>query len=263
MKKNAKRFLTLLCLAAMILSLAACGSAQKPQEEEKKEPIHAQQSGDQKQDQKPEKDQKPVEELKEENKEPEELPAPVPLDDALFIGDSRTVGLMEYTNVGADFFATVGMSVYNIHDDAVAVPNVGRVTLEELLANKSYGKIYIMLGINEVGYNQERTIGEYADLVHQVRAAQPDAKIYLQANLHVSQESSDASEYVTNERLDSLNHKIEKLAAQEGAGYLDVNSVFDDESGALDVEATSDGIHPYAKYYVQWCEWIARQSAVK
>ena len=71
--------------------------------------------------------------------------------DALFIGDSRTVGLMEYAGIdGADYFCAVGMSVYNIHEKPVSVPNVGKVTLTELLNSKKYGKIYIMIGINEV-----------------------------------------------------------------------------------------------------------------
>ena len=40
----------------------------------------------------------------------------ISMDDALFIGDSRTVGLMEYAGIDdADYFCTVGMSVYNIH----------------------------------------------------------------------------------------------------------------------------------------------------
>ena len=83
----------------------------------------------------------------------------ISMDDALFIGDSRTVGLMEYAGIdGADYFCTVGMSVYNIHKKPVSVPNVGKVTLTELLNSKKYGKIYIMLGINEVGYKFSNTI---------------------------------------------------------------------------------------------------------
>ena len=90
----------------------------------------------------------------------------ISMDDALFIGDSRTVGLMEYAGIdGADYFCTVGMSVYNIHKKPVSVPNVGKVTLTELLNSKKYGKIYIMLGINEVGYKFSNTIEKYRELI--------------------------------------------------------------------------------------------------
>lgn len=256
MNKITIRFTAVICLLALLFSLTACGKNDDTKDEGK-DPVQEevtdqnagtpQESGDK---QEPEK--KPVESID-----------PVSLDDALFIGDSRTVGMMEYASSKADYFATVGMSVYNIHDDPVSVPDVGKVTLEELLNNKTYGKIYVMLGINEVGYNMETTIDEYSDLLHELKAAQPDAAIFLQGNLHVSKKNSDESEYVTNERLDSLNHKIAKLAEKEGVYYLDVNAQFDDANGALDMEYTSDGVHPYAKYYIQWSEWIAQQSAVQ
>lgn len=82
-------------------------------------------------------------------------------DNALFIGDSRTVGLCEYGTLdNADYFASTGMSIYKLWDETLSVENVGRVTLEELLNVKQYGKIYMMLGINELGYKVEKTIEE-------------------------------------------------------------------------------------------------------
>ena len=56
----------------------------------------------------------------------------ISMDDALFIGDSRTVGLMEYAGIDdADYFCTVGMSIYSTHNKSVSVANVGMVTLAE------------------------------------------------------------------------------------------------------------------------------------
>ena len=50
--------------------------------------------------------------------------------DVLFIGDSRTVGLMEYAGLDtANFFATSGMSSFKVLSEEVSVPNVGKVTL--------------------------------------------------------------------------------------------------------------------------------------
>ena len=65
--------------------------------------------------------------------------------DALFIGDSRTVGMMEYAGLTeANYFCSIGMDVFNIKKNRVSVPSVGKVTLEELLSNKKYGKIYMI-----------------------------------------------------------------------------------------------------------------------
>ena len=70
-------------------------------------------------------------------KESETKAVKASMGDALFIGDSRTVGLMEYAGMDdADFFCNVGMSVFNIYKKTVSVPTVGKVTLSELLNGK-------------------------------------------------------------------------------------------------------------------------------
>lgn len=186
---------------------------------------------------------------------------PITMEDSLFIGDSRTVGISEYAGLtDADFFATVGMSVYNIFDDKVSVPNVGKITLEELLHAKAYSKIYIMLGINEIGYETNQTLEKYATLLETVKKAQPDAKIFVQGNLHVTKEMSQSDDVINNEAIDKLNTSISKFADGKHIFYLDVNPLFDDEEGNLDAEKTSDKVHIYAKYYIDWGNWIVEET---
>lgn len=132
----------------------------------------------------------------EETAEPTPTPEPTPLqfttvdasyfDDALFIGDSRTVGIAEYGSLkNATYFADVGLNVYVAQTKAVAVKNVGTVTLPQLLSQKTFGKVYIMLGINELGNDLDDITAKFSSLVDTVRAAQPDAIIFVEANLHV------------------------------------------------------------------------------
>ncbi|MGM9521391.1 MAG: GDSL-type esterase/lipase family protein [Oscillospiraceae bacterium] len=191
---------------------------------------------------------------------PDTLPEagdPSYFDDALFIGDSRTVGLSEYGNLqNADFFADTGMSVYNIYKATVSVPSVGKVKLTELLESKEYGKIYIMLGINELGYDFEATVKKYGELVEEVRSLQPEAILYIEANLHVTASRSDTDPVYNNPAIDRFNEAISELADGESIFYLDVNELFDDESGSLGTEYTSDNAHVLGKYYVVWCDWI-------
>ena len=182
------------------------------------------------------------------------------MSNALFIGDSRTVGLMEYSGMESDFFASVGMSVYNVEDEEVSVPNVGKVTLDQLLSNREYDTIYLMLGINELGYDMDQTVDVYGKLVEDISKSQPNAKIMIQANLHVTQEKSQNHDYITNERIDEFNDKIAGLADGKNIFYLDANPEYDDENGAMSAEVTSDGAHLYAKYYEQWGTWIKAES---
>ena len=95
--------------------------------------------------------------------------------DALFIGDSRTVGLKMYAPIeGATYFASVGLDVYEIEDTEVEVDEIGSITLTDLLKKNKYGKIYIMLGINELGFDYDTNLVKYKKLIDSIRKLQPD-----------------------------------------------------------------------------------------
>lgn len=133
--------------------------------------------------------------------------------DALFIGDSRTMGMWEYGRFeGADFFANTGMSVYNVHDKVVDVNGVGSTGLDNLLTSKKYGKIYLMLGINELGYNKDQTVRTYGELVKWLKEKQPDAIIFIEANMHVSAERHNTDNIFNNTRINDFNRRISELA---------------------------------------------------
>lgn len=184
------------------------------------------------------------------------------MDDALFIGDSRTVGLMEYSGLyDADFFCSTGATVFNIQKLRVSVPKIGKVTLEELLTHKKYGKIYVTLGINELGYNHETLVTEYGNLISYIKSLQPNTVIFVQANLHVSKKRSESDTVINNAALNSLNSKISCFADNKNTFYIDANGLFDDFDGNLSSDKTQDGAHLYAKYYAQWGEWICKKTA--
>lgn len=187
-----------------------------------------------------------------------------PVDDrnALFIGDSRTVGLADHGDLeNANYFAAVGMSVYNVWETKVSVPKVGKVLLKELLNAKQYDIIYIMLGINELGYAFDKTVGRYGALVEQVRALQPEAVIVLMANIHVTAARSASDKYINNPALDRFNEATAQFADGKTVFYLDANSLFDDENGNLAEEKSADSAHLKAKFYKQWAGWLMIETA--
>ncbi len=181
--------------------------------------------------------------------------------DALFIGDSRTVGIMEYGNLNnATFFANNGLSVYNVREKVVSSPKIGKLTLDELLTNKKFDKIYIMLGINELGYDHNQSIKKYSDLVQYIIKKQPNAIIYIEANLHVTEKKSSSDKIFNNKNIDLFNNSIKKLADNKKIFYIDINEKFNDGKGNLAAEYTSDQVHIYAKYYKEWSDWIIKKS---
>ncbi|MDE5764666.1 MAG: hypothetical protein K2I00_06835 [Ruminococcus sp.] len=177
-------------------------------------------------------------------------------DDALFIGDSRTVGIKEYgTFVNSDFFCSVGLAASNIESEYVNGTN-----FDSVIKNKQYGKVYIMLGINEVGNDFEFTMNEYRKIVEKVRTNQPNAIIYIQGNLHVAYSAETTA--INNERINYLNSRLSTLADNSKIFYIDINEVYDDSSGYLTESYTSDGIHPLARYYMQWCDWLCTKTII-
>lgn len=185
------------------------------------------------------------------------------LDDALFIGDSRTVGLYEYGGLGnAEVFADTGMSIYKVFDEEFVLRDEKVVTLEEALSTKEFGKIYIMLGINELGYDFEQTVERFSNAIDTILTYQPQAYIFIQANLHITKEKSEESEYFTNSNIDKYNEAISKLADNKKIFYLDVNPLYDDEEGCLSKEFTADHAHIKGKHYTEWVDFIL-QNAVR
>ncbi len=176
----------------------------------------------------------------------------------LFVGDSRTVGLKEYGHLkGATFFADSGMSVYKLKDFKKKIKKLGEVTLEELLSQKQYKRIYFMMGINELGYNKKKTIALYEEWVDTILELQPDAELVICANLHVTKERSDKDKTFNNKNIDKLNKAMAEIAESKDLKYIDANQIFDDKKHNLDESYTNDDCHPIGRYYLNWAIWLA------
>lgn len=176
--------------------------------------------------------------------------------DTLFIGDSRTMGLVEYADLGdAAVFANTGMNIYRLYTSKNAVKGQ-EMYLEDILAKKQYRKIYLMSGINELGYSEEQTFRRYEEEVLKLQKQQPDAEIILEANLHVTTARSKKEAIFNNEGIDRINENIRQIAEKYGFSYIDVNEMFDDDTGGLTPEYTHDQVHVLGKYYQEWADWI-------
>ncbi len=178
--------------------------------------------------------------------------------DALFIGDSRTVGLYIYAKIpGASYFARTSMNVSNCFADKKSETGTGDLNLEEYLKANKFGKIYILLGINEIGYSYNWIISRYQTLLQKIQELQPDAILLIQSNMHVTKAKSDANPTTfNNDRINELNRRLAGLADGEKIFFLDFAAVFDDEKGCMKSEYSGDGVHFKASAYALWKNWI-------
>lgn len=188
-------------------------------------------------------------------------------EDALFIGDSRIVGLSQYGNLDqADFAAEVGLTVFRLFDKKFLETENSRQkeTIRDLLTQKQYKKIYLMIGINELGTgDEERFQGAYRSALQEIENLQPNAIIFVQGLMHVTEKKSKEEKFINNEHIDVRNAGLEKLADNKRVFYLDINPLYDDENRSLNVSYTGDGVHLKAQYYALWRDYLMQNGIVK
>lgn len=185
--------------------------------------------------------------------------------DAVFIGDSRTVGMYEYGGLEnvSTFYASTGLTVYKLFDsDIVQVPGQKKkITVEEALQQNSFAKIYLMIGINEMGTGTVETFTEkYREVLEHLQELQPDAIIYIQAIMKVTTERSNQGDYINNEGIIARNEELEKLADNRKIFYLDVNPLICDETGGMVESYTFDGVHLKAQYIQIWKDFLKQHA---
>ncbi len=180
--------------------------------------------------------------------------------DAAFLGDSRTLGISDYAGLdAADFYCDSGMTIFKLLEaDGVTYQKTGeKVDLSQVLQQKNYGKIYIMLGMNELGYgNTQMYFEKYREVVKQIKEWQPEALIFIMANLHVSREKNNAETEFNNININDKNAASARLANGTDIFYLDANPLFTDAEGFLNAELTFDGVHLYAQHYDVWRQFL-------
>lgn len=190
--------------------------------------------------------------------------------DALFIGDSRTDGLYGYGNMRgvATFLSKESMSIFNIdtkrwnlHErDGSTIS----MSLEEALTQRSYRKVYISTGVNELGVpNTVSYYQRFRDVVAYIRAMQPDAIIYIEGIMHVSAAKSQSSNMFTNSLIVERNAALATLANGYDIFYIDMNPSVCDEEGNVYADLTGDGIHLYASAYERWHQFLKDNAIVR
>lgn len=188
--------------------------------------------------------------------------------DAVFIGDSRTQGLYEYSNLAdvATFYSKTSLTVYNLFEKPKDFIREGdeKLTLEQALSRHQFKKVYLMIGINEMGTGTPESFFEaYARAVYKIRELQPDAIIFVQGIMRVAGQKNASDPVFNNTNINIRNVEIETLANGKDIFYIDVNEAVCDENGNLYADWTFDQIHLKAKYYQVWENFLMEHGIVK
>ncbi len=169
--------------------------------------------------------------------------------DAVLIGDSRMEGFRNTSGITQGTFLTsVGMTLTSISDTKVQTAD-GNITVYQGLSGQQYGKIYLMLGTNDLGfYPMEEFLITAESVLEQFHQLQPGAIIYICSVIYV-EEDKTTTDYVNNTNVQSINAELIKCCEDlPYCYYLNLNEVLSDGNHSLIPGASQDGVHLFADY---------------
>ncbi len=204
---------------------------------------------------------------------PEQAPwAPVPesepvddsyFDSVAFVGDSRTDGFRLYSGLErGTYFCVTGETVASATDLQNWKTETGKkISLTDAVAQTACDKIYLMLGVNELGWNGTDIFREHAEnLLQRLKADHPEAEIVIQSLLPVSAEQDAKGTYVNNRRILAYNQVWMELAEENGCDYVNIAEAVTGEDGCLPAEMSFDGVHLNRAGCHAWLDYLRTHS---
>lgn len=179
-------------------------------------------------------------------------------DDAVFIGDSRTEGLITGTGLyNAVSYTHKGLMVDTVFTELIVNRGGVWISAMEALKDINFSKVYVMFGINETGwpYN-DIFIEKYGRIIDTIKEINPDAIIYVQQLIPVSEYVSSSHSYIKNSKIEEFNRLIRDMAEEKQVCLLNPGSALCGGENFLPSEAALDGIHLNREYCALWLDYL-------
>lgn len=170
----------------------------------------------------------------------------------VFIGDSRTEGLVRYGLLEqSQVFAEDGMNHKNARVKPVVQYEGGLLTIAQAVERAQPERMIVDFGINGFSFmSEEEFMEEYEGLIDELHAASPDSAIIIQSIFPVSSLKEQLDPSFANKKLERLNSLLYQLAEEKGCYFLDTaEALTGSDGGLLDEYNAGDGIHLNADAY--------------
>ena len=184
-------------------------------------------------------------------------------DDAVFIGDSRTEGLILNTGLSnATSYVYKGLMVDTVFTKPFVNKDGQKLSVMDALKSTQFSKVYIMLGINETGWVYSQIFqSKYGEIIDGIREINPYAVIYIQGIMPVSDKVSSTHSYITNTKINEYNLLLRELAKDKQVCYINTENAVVSEDGNLPADAATDGIHLVKDYCEKWLDYLKTHTA--
>ena len=113
--------------------------------------------------------------------------------------------------------------------------------------------IFILIGTNDIaaGFTDTEILSNINIILEITSEKLSKSKIFATSILPTRN-----NELRPNERIRGLNKKIQMITEELKVNYLDLYSIFVDDTGQLGKELTNDGLHLNEKAYLKWADFL-------
>lgn len=177
---------------------------------------------------------------------------PVDSTNIVFLGNSLTNGCEWHELFGDARIINRGIS----GDIATGVSN----RLDPLIKGKP-AKIFLMIGVNDVSHHitADSIATDIAAIVERITTESPSTRLYMQSCLPFNESFNRWKNLVgTQPVILELNSRLQALAAEHGATWINLYPLFSDGHDNLRPEYTNDGLHLTGQGYLVWKEAIEK-----
>ena len=199
--------------------------------------------------------------------------------DAVFIGDSVTLGLSYYVNNQRDagksclgkaqFLCSGSMSYSNSRGDVGKKNTIHptykgqEVLIEDGIKLCGAKKAFIMLGMNDfAAYDIEYIKGNIRDTLDKIIAKNPGIKIYIESVTPIAAGKEHGK--FNNQKVDEFNEVLKGICREYSLQYVDINSQFKDANGCFNASYCGDngssgmGIHMNPVGCKAWVDYLIK-----
>lgn len=184
-------------------------------------------------------------------------------DDSIFIGHSLIEAFSMYSGLDdVRHYSKVGATVDELMSySGFSLPSGGTGSLSTALGQESCSRVYVMMGINEIGNGTSSFINDFDRLVDTVRAKLPNATVYVLAVTPTTRNKSNSSVF-NRSNIMAFNEALVNYCTENNYVYVDLFDCFADAEGYLPSSSSSDGIHLNANQYPIMLEYLKTHAAL-
>lgn len=119
-------------------------------------------------------------------------------------------------------------------------------------------RIFLFFGLNDIGITGvDKFIENYGAILQKIREVDPQVKVYIISMTPMRADSE--TKWLNNANISKANAGIQHFCEENGVGYIDVATMLQDETGALNPDY-SDGtnVHLTKAAYLLWKEVLVQ-----